>query len=150
SSKKQKRRHAFVRCMTYTILSRSHSSGSTRGSSVVETCKCASYAPEAPSSRMSSRLVTHDRSAVAADIDYIRRVRIFRWFKAHMQKNVPSAEFALKGQFGWMSELTSAEADGFRLEFTQELQRIKVESGPDGFAVILAAHNFLQSRISPD
>ena len=56
-----------------------------------------------PSSRMSSRLVTHDRSAVAADIDYLRCLRIFRWFQAHMQKNVLSGEFALKCQLGWMS-----------------------------------------------
>jgi hypothetical protein len=45
--------------------------------------------------------------------------------------------------------LTSAEADCFRLEITQELQRITVESGPNCFAVFLAADNFLQSRISP-
>src|SRR5262245_51018936 len=66
-----------------------------------------------------------------------------------MQKNVLPAELALKGHFRGMGKLTGAEDHGFRLEFTQELQHIEVETGPNRLAIILAADNLLHSGISP-
>jgi hypothetical protein len=46
--------------------------------------------------------------------------------------------------------LTSADGDRFRLEVGQELQNVKVEAGPDRFAVLFTANDLLNSRIGPN
>src|SRR5262249_9786153 len=96
-----------------------------------------------------SRFVTYNGAIIATDINNLRRLRVFGWLKADMQKNVVTAELAFKSHFRGMGKLTGAEAHGFRLEFIQELQHIEVETGPNRLAIILAANNLLHRGISP-
>ena len=67
-----------------------------------------------------------------------------------MQENALPTEPALEGQFGGVRRLACADAHGVRLEVVQELQHVEVEAGPDGFAVLLAADDFLNGGVGPD
>jgi hypothetical protein len=44
----------------------------------------------------------------------------------------------------------SADGSRFRLEVGQELQNVKVEAGPDRFAVLFAADDLLNGGIGPN
>src|SRR6516165_8101657 len=59
-------------------------------------------------------------------------------------------ELALESQFGGMDVLPCADADRFRLEVLQEFEHVEVEAGPDRFAVLLAADDFLDGGVGPD
>lgn len=49
-----------------------------------------------------------------------------------------------------MGVLTGTDVERIRLEVLQEFQHVEVEAGPDGFAVLLDADDFLHGGIGPD
>ena len=67
-----------------------------------------------------------------------------------MQKHVLPTKLSFKGQLVRIGGPTSVDGNLHRLEVGQKLQNIEIETGPDRFAVLFAADDFLNRRIGPN
>src|SRR5262249_16325779 len=103
-----------------------------------------------PHKTSGSLLIPHHRPAAATEVKDFRRLGVLGRLQAQVQEHALPTELALERQFGGMNVLAGADAHSLRLEVLQELQHVEVETGPDGFTVLLAAHDFLNGGVGPD